>query len=203
MFISLFAIIGCLFLIVIVYKLFLSTSDEIPVSSKLPELPKSDQVYQPPEFEKKPTLNSTSGGFQKHKHVSEAIHLKRPRPAIFYEGTYEGTGPKLHQSEQEEWSKPKDKYSDSTRFQKLCERPNLISFNTLVATADFGFKREDKTHYCLCLLFYPFLTVFRLVLYIASWIGTLFFNIVIRMIIEAMIRLVGWLIRVLVHSLFH
>lgn len=192
MFISILAIIGFLFFIVVVYELFFSTSDEIPVSSKLPELPKSDQVYQAPQFESKTTLNSTLISLQQDKHLSKAIDIKRTQPDIFYKNEVAESV----ESEQKESNTSKDKHSYTTSFQKLCERPNLISFNGFVAQTDFGFNREGKTHYFICMLFYPFLTLFRLFLHIVSWIGTLFFNILIRFIFELIIRIVWFVIQV-------
>ena len=196
MFISIFAIIGFFFFIVLIYTLFFSTSDEIPVSSKLPELPKSDQVYQPPQLEKTSTLSSASDTAQKDQQFSEPSKTNRTRPAI----SYENEAAEQRDSKQKVLSQPK-KYSYSTSFQKLCEHPRLISFNALVATADFGCNREGKTHYFICMLFYPFLILFRLVLYIVSWIGTLFFNIVIRFMVELIIRIVWFVINVFVRSI--
>lgn len=189
MFITIFGSIGMLCFIVIAYKLFFSTSDEIPVSSKLPELPKTNKVYQPPKLEHSADTNSTANDQQYEE--------KRTRPAIFYEN--KESEPQAYAKEIP--NKTRKKYSYTTTFQKLCERPNLISFDKFVAQTNFGFNRDAKTHYSICMLLYPFLMLFRLFLYIVSWIGTLFFNILIRFIFELIIRIIWFVIQIFFRAL--
>lgn len=199
MLITIFASLGCLLFIILIYTLLFSTSDEIPASSKLPERPKSDQVYQPSRVENTPMINSTSSGLQPDKHLSKTTDIKRNRPAIFYENDVL----EHHETELKDLHHPKDKYRYAPLFQKLCEWPHLISFHSFLTLTNFGFNPAGRTHYLICTVLYPFLILFRLFLYMVSWIGTLFFNIVIRMIIESMIRLVSWVIRGFIHALFH
>lgn len=191
MFITIFGSIGILCFIVIVYKLFFSTSDEIPASSKLPELPKTNKVYQAPEPENSTTIKSAPDNQYREE--------KRTRSAIFHENQEKKSQGKAQKIS----DKIKEKHSYTTTFQKLCERPNLISFSGFLEQTNVGFNRNGKTHYFICMLFYPFLILFRLFLYLVSWLGTFLFEIVIRILFEVFIRSIGKLLKILFESIFH
>lgn len=176
---------GGIALCIILYKLLLSDADEIPTTTKLSDLPKSDKIYQAPKME-----GAT------HEPQPSKVHLNRTRPAIFYENE----AAEQKRSEQSVFKQSNSNNHYKTTFQKLCERPNLVSFQSFKRQTHFGFNPKGNTHYLICLVLYPFLILFRFLLYLVTWLGTFFFQFLLRFIVEMTIRLFIWVIKGIFHA---
>lgn len=75
-----------------------------------------------------------------------------------------------------------------TRFEQMLAHPELISFKDLRQNYHFGIHPLSTLHLVLCICLFGLILLFRFILWFFELLGYLFFNVLIRLIFECLIR---------------